>query len=254
MNAVGNHVINIKISMLNRLAEIIHGDVKPPNVLMDLVENRIVTAKVADFGYSRAYTSSEDKFAVARTTPWCAPEVNERSDGYLGHEAELTDIYSFGMLCLWMIFADELASQFGVNQDMTDFSTTDTKDQHLCFTNINKLKEEDRLRLICRGLILNLPLHPGQKVSLTKVLDSALSRDPLHRTLDMRQIRTLLDDSLSDPSAFPADMIPALLNYKVDLEEHQDFQVPLHPFCFLQYLTFFRYLRVCCSSSKVISG
>lgn len=232
MNAVGYYIVGIKVSMLSRLAEIIHGDVKPSNVLMDLVDNRIVTAKVADFGYSRAYLSSEDRLAVARTIPWCAPEIAERSDGYLSHEAKLTDVYSFGMLCLWMIFHNELAHHFGINQDMTDPNTTDTRDHHLCFTKINKLKEEDRLLRICRDLILQLPLQPGQKVSLTKVFESSLSRDPLHRTLEVRQIKALLNDSLCDPSGFPTEMIPNIPEKKVDMREHREFQVPLHAFYF----------------------
>jgi tetratricopeptide (TPR) repeat protein len=205
---------------------------------MDLVESTIVTAKVADFGYSQTYLSSEDKLSVARTTPWCAPEVTERSDGYLSHEAKLTDIYSFGMMCLWMIFADELAQNFGIHHDMTDFSTADTQEQISSFTKIKKLKDEDRLRLICKDLILRLPLQPNQKVSLTKVFNSSLARDPLQRTLDMEKIRALLDDSLNDSSGFPAEMIPDIPSEKVDMEEHRNFQVPVHDCRFLQITNF----------------
>ncbi|KAH7086774.1 hypothetical protein FB567DRAFT_592646 [Paraphoma chrysanthemicola] len=133
-----------------------------------------------------------------------------------------------------MVFGDDLAQLFGINQDMTDSSTTDTKGYHSSFTRIIKLKDDNRLRIICRDLILHLPLQPGQKISLTKVFDSSLSRDPLHRTLNMRQIGLLLDDSLSDLSAFPAESIPDLSDEKVDMSKHHSFQINNSVLQFLQ--------------------
>jgi hypothetical protein len=180
--------------------------------------------------------------------------VDKKSDGYLSHETKLTDVYSFGMLCLWVIFADELVDQFGINRDMTDTSTTYTVDHLLCFTRMSKLKEKDRLRVICRGLVSHLSLQSSQKASLTKFFDSSLSRNPLHRTLSMRQIRVLLDDSLSEPSGFSSETISDLHNKKTDMTEHHNFQVRFIRAVLCSYLTQNRYHVVCYSFFKVMCG
>jgi hypothetical protein len=70
-----------------------------------------------------------------------------------------------------------------------------------------------------------------QKVNLTKLFDCALAHDPLHRVLDMRKVKVLLDGSLSDPSGFPSQMIPTIPDEKVNMKEHYNFQVHIYRFC-----------------------
>jgi serine/threonine protein kinase len=65
-----------------------------------------IVAKVADFGF--ATVASRNKVDVAISTPWVAPEVGSRDDGHTLEQAKKTDVYSFGMLCLWLIFREKL--------------------------------------------------------------------------------------------------------------------------------------------------
>lgn len=82
---------------------------KPKNILVFGESEDIIVARVADFGFSTVGLESDIQVAVS--TPWVAPEVGNR-DGYTLEQAKQTDIYSFGMLCLWVLFKewiDEMA-------------------------------------------------------------------------------------------------------------------------------------------------
>jgi hypothetical protein len=93
------------------------------------------------------------------------------------------------------------------------------------------MKKGDLVRVACKYLISHLDLQPMQKVNLTKLFDCALAHDPLLRVLDMRQVKVLLDGSLSDPSGFPSQMIPIVPDEKGNMKEHYNFQVHIHGFC-----------------------
>ncbi|KAI0543381.1 kinase-like protein [Xylaria curta] len=81
---------------------IVHGDIKPDNALV--FAGGVV--KLSDFGFSAL--ASNKLFDLAGTYPWRAPEIISL-DGATHQQAKLTDLYSFGMLCLWVIFRNELA-------------------------------------------------------------------------------------------------------------------------------------------------
>ncbi len=64
------------------------------------------TAKVADFGYSGlSLERSEDSaFHLPISRPWNSPEVNEWDSTLPFFAARKADIYSFGMLSIWILF------------------------------------------------------------------------------------------------------------------------------------------------------
>lgn len=62
--------------------------------------------KLSDFGFSAL--ASNKLFDLGGTYPWRAPELVSL-DGATHEEAKRTDLYSFGMLCLWVIFRNKLA-------------------------------------------------------------------------------------------------------------------------------------------------
>ena len=81
---------------------VVHGDLKPENCLVFRREGTDeVVAKVSDFGFSSIWARSEDLIQVAMTEPWNAPEWHHR--GFVFCEARKMDVYSFGLLCLWVV-------------------------------------------------------------------------------------------------------------------------------------------------------
>lgn len=57
--------------------------------------------KVADFGYSTWFARDTDLVKMPRSQYWVAPEWHHR--GFSRAAAVKMDIYSFGMLCLWLL-------------------------------------------------------------------------------------------------------------------------------------------------------
>jgi serine/threonine protein kinase len=96
----------------------VHGDVKPKNVLIFENGAGSYTAKVADFGFSTHFHSElEDLIQMPESIPWTAPEYHRRR--FTSQSAQAMDMYSFGMLCLWLLF-DAVPSR--VQDDTTNFS------------------------------------------------------------------------------------------------------------------------------------
>ena len=85
--------------------DIIHGDIKPQNVLMFEDRPGIYTAKVADFGFSTYFHGEQDLIKIPESVPWNAPEYHHRY--FYPKDAKAMDVYSFGMLCLWLLFSVE---------------------------------------------------------------------------------------------------------------------------------------------------
>ena len=67
-----------------------------------------MVAKLADFGFSAL--ASKQFIRLGGSQPWVAPEY-DRSERYTFDQAKLMDLYSFGMLCLWVVFKDELTEK-----------------------------------------------------------------------------------------------------------------------------------------------
>ena len=66
-------------------------------------DSRIV-AKVADFGFATCFQdhSSSTSILMPEIEPWNAPEWHDRS--FKPEQAKRMDVYSFGLLCFWLIF------------------------------------------------------------------------------------------------------------------------------------------------------
>ena len=65
----------------------------------------LYTAKVADFGFSTYFHGDQDLIKMPKSEPWNAPEHHNRY--FYPQGAKAMDVYSFGMLCLWLLFGVE---------------------------------------------------------------------------------------------------------------------------------------------------
>ncbi|CEL08488.1 hypothetical protein ASPCAL11637 [Aspergillus calidoustus] len=82
---------------------VVHGDIKPQNVLVFGGRNTVHFVRISDFGYSTLFAKLEDKILMPQTPPWIAPEYH-KGQAVDRAAAQKMDVYSFGLLCLWLLF------------------------------------------------------------------------------------------------------------------------------------------------------
>ena len=88
--------------MIDKKKSIVHGDIKPAKVLIFGNGPGQYVARVADFGYSTLFGGVDGPVFVPRSPHWTAPEWHHRA--ICSASAARMDVYSFGMLCLWLLF------------------------------------------------------------------------------------------------------------------------------------------------------
>ena len=169
---------------------VVHGDIKPQNVLVfkDAIASKI-TVKVADFGYSTLTVGESGKVLLPKSRPWNAPE--HHFDGFQAHEAKKADVYSFGMLCLWVLFGSCL-SDFPQTADdgVTGLISFDVPFFRGRPTLLECLKNEGRLEYIANNLLGCLDAE--YTVRLKEIFSLTLAHDPRKRTCDLARVIGLL--------------------------------------------------------------
>ena len=176
---------------------VVHGDIKPQNVLVfkDAVTGEIIV-KVADFGYSTITVDESGKVLLPKSRPWNAPE--HHFGGFRAHEAKKTDVYSFGMLCFWVLFGSRLSDFPQTTADgVTGLISFDVPYFRSGLTFLECLKNEDRLEHIANHLLGSMP---GSNVECTirlrEIFSLTLPHDPGKRTCDLARVTGLLSEKM----------------------------------------------------------
>ena len=150
---------------------ILHGDVNPRNVLV-FKDSVNFFAKLSDFGYS-ALMARDHTVDIAKTRPWHAPE-SEYTWSYNFYEARKTDIYSFGILCSWILFCETNIIPHNESQLRIQSS----------YRWIAQLRKNGGVKAFAVTRIQSMTaLDPNQKACLRRFFDACLSDDPLQREL-----------------------------------------------------------------------
>src|SRR5271156_4567636 len=150
MLAVSNSGMTNFSLAINLYVDVIHGDIKPENVLI-FEKDGCCTAKVTDFGYSTSVASGASIF-LPRSAPWQTPEYHHRQ--FLFSQALKAEVYSFGLLCLWLLFGDQPLC--GMDHLITTLELKETIYLNELFsgiTLIEKMKDDDQLRYIAEELV-----------------------------------------------------------------------------------------------------
>ena len=173
---------------------VVHGDIKPQNVLVfkDAI-TREIAVKVADFGYSTLTLGEAGKVSLPKSRPWNAPE--HHFGEFTAQEAKKTYVYSFGMLCLWLLFGNRLS-------DIPQ-TTADGTDELILFnapllqlgrpTLLEILKDEGRVEDIANHLAESMPgLNVECRTRLKEIFSLTLPLNPGKRTCDVARVIGLL--------------------------------------------------------------
>ena len=185
---------------------VVHGDIKPQNVLVfkDAITRKI-TVKVADFGNSTlTVTASESgKVLLPKSRPWNAPE--HHFGWFKANEAKKTDVYSFGMLCLWVLFGNRLSDFPQTTADgITGLISFDVPSFRSRPTLLECLKNEDRLECLANHLLGSIPdLDAEYMICLKEIFSLTLPLNAGKRTGDLAGAVGLLSKNVYvSPSKF----------------------------------------------------
>jgi serine/threonine protein kinase len=166
---------------------IIHGDIKPMNVLVfDKHNTQEVGAKVIDFGHSACYVRGDERKAIPRTRPWVAPEWDEFPDFDMT-QARAADMFSLGLLILWILFERELST---ANFQLPSLGTVGSGAEHELYS-IHVLaynKREGCLADLAKKLVLSADeIVLATQDRLIEFFSRCLETDPAKRSSSVPQ-------------------------------------------------------------------
>ncbi|KAF8245666.1 kinase-like protein [Wilcoxina mikolae CBS 423.85] len=200
--------------------DVIHGDIKPQNVLVFKDATGKTTVKVADFGYS-TLAASEDlapsataRVFLPKSRPWNAPE--HHFGEFTATGAKMTDVYSFGLLCLWVLFGS--AHTECMSKGISFDPSTGPR------TRLEQLKDDDELETIANQLIDSMPLANFSVEHRTRLKDFfslTVRLNHENRSSDMRTLVGLLSQERVEFQ--PITLTPFRTNMKAPI--HGDFRI-----------------------------
>ncbi|KAG8528203.1 uncharacterized protein KY384_007120, partial [Bacidia gigantensis] len=172
-----------------------HGDIKPGNVLVFRDGAQNTFAKLADFGYAGWARNGQKDVVIKlpKSWPWNAPEHHHR--GFTVEAAQKSDRFSFGLLCLWILFFDKPIED-PENADLfaNDKQTWSFREHEL----LDRLKHDDKLRDVANLLVSSRQeLSADEHHNLKSFFSSTLLFDPNKRKLDFHELTALLGEDWS---------------------------------------------------------
>lgn len=186
-------------------AEIIHGDIKPQNVLIFEDNPGDYVAKMTDFSFSTV-DIDDGLINLPFSTPWVHPE--QHRNGCTFSLAAKMDAYSFGMLCFWIFL-----------HDADDYPDLEMLKQ--------EQKKHDMPGVAARLTNSTATYGDQQKMFLFKIFGMTLNHDhELRSSFD--EIASLLEEGLRPISSQDSKEAPGVTsNVKIPASSvvHANFQV-----------------------------
>ena len=186
---------------LTKLIDGAHGDIKPQNVFVTRDAEGKITAKMADFGYSfLANEGDEDvPFQPAESWPWNAPEHHHRKISI--QQAQKQDVYSFGMLCFWVLFQAKITAKDPESASQIPHQHS-ANEQHLYSF---RMLEEWKRKMRLQGVALEMTTQTisGKEGDiLREFFRCSLAHEADKREKDFFRLEMLLNQICLDRSVF----------------------------------------------------
>lgn len=170
-----------------------HGDLKPSNILVaEYTEQNTMHVTLADFGFSR-HGKTEDSFVqLTRSEPWDAPEWTHGRISL--SDAKKMDMYSLGLLCLWLFFGNETLDFWDLPAATVHAAFTRQDGQ--AFEEIQYRKRSgNHILMFAETLIENNATYSQEaKHGLRKIFALTLIEDPDKRHGSIEDIIRVLSD------------------------------------------------------------
>jgi serine/threonine protein kinase len=156
-------------------------------VFKDATRKTIV--KVCDFGYSTLAASEGGSVLLPKSRPWNAPE--HHFGEFKVSAAKKADVYSFGMLCLWLLFGSVRVAQNGTDS-MPEIVSFDASTGPRTW--LECLKDEDKLQNLATQLLALTELNTELSIRLKEFFDMTIPLNPEKRTPDLGKLLHLLSN------------------------------------------------------------
>ena len=218
-----------RAQLLTRATGVIHGDIKPANILMFRDSTGEVVPRMADFGYSTIVQNDDNEtIKLPRSRPWDAPEHTFGPCNFVA--ASRMDIFSLGMVCLWLL-CHQKAGEETLLLPVPDSNAIDISARFSWSRSIEQWKESDYLIRLAKSAVLSFENSTNnQQNRLDEFFTSALQITPADREHDVRQLlRIVEEDPRSEPD-FEGSSAPSGRQSWPTSAEHPLFQVSSQAF------------------------
>lgn len=167
----------------------VHGDIKPQNVLVYMDSTGKTTIRVSDFGYSTLVADDTEMIFLPKSRPWNAPEHH-----YMGFDitaAKMMDVYSFGMLCLWILVGNRFSADtptvtIGGRTELISFDGHPAQHKR---TVLEQLKDEDKVGdVACQLMQAMSGFSDEHKARLKEFFSLATTLNAEKRTSDFGKL------------------------------------------------------------------
>jgi serine/threonine protein kinase len=197
--------------------DVIHGDLKPANVLIFRHDEEGFVAKVADFGYSTLVVRPDRPIYVPKTAPWYAPEHHHR--GFLLQDAKKLDFFSLGLLFLWLLFEPKIRVQTKDPEIESGSSAKFTVEMRMIQWLEHQPPGQDLITCVTQMLHEVSGILIQQRDDLIQFFNKTLAMDPADRALDIRGLLPLIGDQKLPYALSLHTTFPSLAMLTVELYE-----------------------------------
>ena len=150
---------------------------------------------LADFGFSR-FGAMDDLVKLARSEPWDAPEWHPRE--FKLKDAKKMDVYSFGLVCLWLFFGNNTLLDLGLPSTTVKTAFMGGSLDAIARIQSRKNDNDSILEWALKLLAKKTDLDGEIRHRLERVFTLALARDPHRRPSSMEALIEILVDGSSE--------------------------------------------------------